>query len=392
MNIPQDVDDYIKESIDYTLGLPVSERTLETKLLASEDARKRLQDQNFVLHSRLKEKDELLERSKSEACMGNQAVKRFVEANQKLALECENLLSQCSKLERECSLYDHDREALMEFGNEADERAKEAEIRVVEVENDLIILSEELDFYKHQCDVRMVNERKATEELLLLRQRVTELERLQSLELHDNKVACSNCSAFKTVNGNPPLQMSEDSDAMNVNVEYSAVSTNLEGHLLDSLIVSITDKDEAAANPHTFLEANSGVESCQGLLKIWDRLSPATQNVIALVSEIRALQTHKEHLTTNLVRAEEEVRALFDENTILDEENKRLLRQCNRERHHQGSGDKHTSSASAKGKKRRSSPKTSSSIERKIDFEQDLPRHPLSPIQYNSPNSRVHNN
>ncbi|KAI3921121.1 hypothetical protein MKX01_036100 [Papaver californicum] len=390
MDMHQDVDDYIKESIDYTLGLPVPERTLEKKLLASEDARKRLQDQNFVLHSWLKEKDELIERSKSEACMSNQAVKRFVEANQKLALECENLLSQCSKLERECSLYDHDREALMEFGNEADERAKEAEIRVAEVENDLKILSEELDFYKHQCDVRMVNERKATEELLSLRRRVTELERLRSLESHDNKFACSKCSAFKTVNGYPPLQMSEDSDAMNV--ESCAFSTNLEAHLLDSLIVSITDKDESAANAHTFLEANSGVESCQDLLKIWDRLSPATQNIIALASEIRALQTDKEHLTTNLARAEEEVRALFDENTILDEENKRLLRQCNRERHHQGSVDKHTSSASAKGKKRRSSPKTSSTIERKIDFEQDLPRYPLSPIQYNSSNSRVHNN
>ncbi|XP_026397532.1 uncharacterized protein LOC113292944 [Papaver somniferum] len=390
MDIPQDLDDYIKESIDYTLGLPVSERTLETKLLASEDARKRLQDQYFVLHSLLKEKDELIKRSKSEACMSNQAVKRFVEENQKLALECENLLSQCSKLERECSLYDHDREALMEFGNEADERAKEAEIRVVEVENDLKILSEQLDFYKHQCDVRMVNERKATEELISLRQRVTELERLRLLELQDNKVACNKYSSFKTVNGNSPLQMSDDSDLMNV--DSSAFSTNLEAHLLDSLIVSITDKDEAAANAHAFLEANSGVESCQGLLKIWDSLSPATQNVIALASEIRALQTDKEHLTTNLVRAEEEVKALFEENTILDEENKRLLRQCNRERHHQGSGDKHTSSPSTKGKKRRSSPKTCSIIERKIDFEQDLPRHPLSPIQYNSPNSRVYNN
>ncbi|KAI3871019.1 hypothetical protein MKX03_010865 [Papaver bracteatum] len=385
MDIPQDLDDYIKESIDYTLGLPVSERTLETKLLASEDARKRLQDQYFVLYSRLKEKDELIERSKFEACMSNQAVKRFVEANQKLALECENLLSQCSKLERECSLYDHDREALMEFGNEADERAKEAEIRVVEVENELKILSEQLDFYKHQCDVRMVNERKATEELISLRQRVTELERLRSLE---SQVACSKCSSFKTVNGNSPQQMSDDSDSMNV--DSSAFRTNLEAHLLDSLIVSITDKDEAAANAHAFLEANSGVESCQGLLKIWVCLSPATQNVIALASEIRALQTDKEHLTTNLVRAEEEVKALFEENTILDEENKRLLRQCNRERHHQGSVDKHTSSASTKGKKRRSSPKTCSIIERKIDFDQDLPRHPLSPIQ-NSPNSRVYN-
>ena len=49
--------------------------------------------------------------------------------NQKLATECSNLLATCNKWKRECSLYDHDREALMDFANEADERAKEAEVR-----------------------------------------------------------------------------------------------------------------------------------------------------------------------------------------------------------------------------------------------------------------------
>ena len=48
------------------------------------------------------------------------ALKKFVEVNQKLASECAHLLSQCNKWEKECSLYDHDREALMDFANEAD--------------------------------------------------------------------------------------------------------------------------------------------------------------------------------------------------------------------------------------------------------------------------------
>ena len=48
--------------------------------------------------------------------MNAQAVKRFVEENQKLAAECESLVEQRVKLEQECALYDHDREALMEFG------------------------------------------------------------------------------------------------------------------------------------------------------------------------------------------------------------------------------------------------------------------------------------
>lgn len=88
--------------------------------------------------------------------MNAQAVKRFVEENQKLAMECTNLLTQCKKWERECSLYDHDREALMDFGNEADERAKQAEARVCELEEELKRISEDLQFYKHQCEMPMV--------------------------------------------------------------------------------------------------------------------------------------------------------------------------------------------------------------------------------------------
>ena len=84
------------------------------------------------------------------------ALKKFVEENQKLAAECTNLLNQCKKWEKECSLYDHDREALMDFGNEADERAKEAEIRVYELEDKLRSLSEELQFYRHQCEIHKV--------------------------------------------------------------------------------------------------------------------------------------------------------------------------------------------------------------------------------------------
>lgn len=88
--------------------------------------------------------------------MNAQAVKRFVEENQRLAEECKRLLSECNKLERECSLYDHDREALMDFGNEADERAKEAEIRVHDLEVELGKVLDELNFYKHHYESRGV--------------------------------------------------------------------------------------------------------------------------------------------------------------------------------------------------------------------------------------------
>lgn len=88
--------------------------------------------------------------------MNAQALKRFVEENQRLADECSNLLVQCQKWEKECSLYDHDREALMDFGNEADERAKVAEGRVLEIEEELASVMEELQFYKNNFESRGV--------------------------------------------------------------------------------------------------------------------------------------------------------------------------------------------------------------------------------------------
>ncbi|KAE8659264.1 putative RNA-binding family protein [Hibiscus syriacus] len=95
-------------------------------------------------------------------------LKRFVQENQKLAAECANLLTQCNKWERECLLYDRDREALMDFGNEADERAKKAEIRVHDLVEDLGSLNEELRFYKNRYDNQGLNLSKAEEEAKVL--------------------------------------------------------------------------------------------------------------------------------------------------------------------------------------------------------------------------------
>lgn len=327
MDLPQETGDYIRESIEYTLGLPVSQHTLELKLRASDEAQRRLRDQYLYLQSKLKDKDDVIERVRAESSMNAQALKKFVEENQKLAAECTNLLGQCTKWERECSLYDHDREALMEFGNEADERAKEAEIRVHELEEELSRVSGELQFYKHQSEIQPVG--------------------------------------------------------------ASSESTSMEHFLLDSLLSTLVSKDEVASVARSFLEANSSVEVCQRMLDMWNSLQPSTQKVLALASDVKILQKDKDHLRINLTRAEEEVKVLFQENNILDEENKRLMRQRYRERHHSDSGG-NSNSASTKRNKRKSSPKTSSPIE-KINFsDYDSPRQPFSPLQQNSPESRMH--
>ncbi|GKV09401.1 hypothetical protein SLEP1_g20909 [Rubroshorea leprosula] len=336
MDLPREVDDYIKETIDDSLDLPISASTLKSKLRATEEVQRRLREQYLLLLSKLKEKDEIIDRARAEASLNAQAIKKFVEENQKLAAECANLLNQCKKWEKECSLYDHDREALMDFGNEADERAKEAEIRVQELKEELRRLRDELRFYKHEYET--------------------------------------------SVDG------------------ISSVSTPLEENLLESILSTLITKDEVVSG-HAFWEANGSHESCQRLLNMWNSLRPSTKKVFALVAKVKTLekdkehlQRNKEHLRMNLDKAEEEVKVLFEENNILNEENKRLLRQHHKDINHHGSGGKNTGSASAKSNKRKSSPKMSSSpIEKKIDFgDVESVRQPLSPLRYNSPDSGMH--
>uniref|UniRef100_A0A1D1ZKK9 Thiamine-phosphate synthase n=1 Tax=Anthurium amnicola TaxID=1678845 RepID=A0A1D1ZKK9_9ARAE len=134
------------------------------------------------------------------------------------------------------------------------------------------------------------------------------------------------------------------------------------------------------------------MESCDDLARQNEELRVQLKEAsdTQLVSEVESLRKDKEHLLTNLHRAEEEVKVLFEENNLLDEENKRLLKQLKAERHAQESGGKPSANASAKGK-RKSRHAESFFVERSIDSNNlDLLRQPLSPLQQNSPDPRTH--
>ena len=62
MDLPQEIDDYIKDSIDHSLGLPLSTKTLELKLSVSQEAQRRLRNRCLSLQYKLREKDELIDR------------------------------------------------------------------------------------------------------------------------------------------------------------------------------------------------------------------------------------------------------------------------------------------------------------------------------------------
>ncbi|KAI3718023.1 hypothetical protein L1987_70007 [Smallanthus sonchifolius] len=307
MDLPPEIDDYIRESIDYSIGLPVSTQTLEVKLLSYEETERQLRHQYLYMKSQLKEKDEIIERVRAESTLNAQAAKKFVEENQKLVMECSNLLAQCNRWEKECSLYDHDQEALMDFGNEADNGAKVAEMRTRDLEEELTKLSKELVFYKQQSEGKQVGEMTKT------------------------------------------------------------VST--EHFLVDTLLSTLVGSDDVASTAHSFLEANSQVEVCQKMLEMWESLMPSTQKVLAVASEVKVL---------------------FEENNVLDKENRRLMKLLQKERQLNNPGGKHNS-ASLKNNKRKSSPKDCSPIEKRLDFTNSgSPRQVLSPLRHNTPESRLH--
>ncbi|XP_073135959.1 uncharacterized protein [Henckelia pumila] len=325
MELPQETEDYIRESIDHRVGLPVSSNTVLDKLHAVETANLCLRQQYLCLQSKMREKDEIIERAR--ASMNAIALKKFVDENQKLAAECTILLEQSNKWERECLLYDQDREALMDFANEADEKGKEAESRNQELVEQNKKLLEELYFLKSRSEAHTV-------------------------DVPDNDL-------------------------------------HMEQALLDSLLTSVFGKDDLEITALGFLEANSGIEVCSKILKLWSSLKPVTQKIVAIVAEIKNLEKDKDNLKVNLHRAEEEVNVLFKACNKLDEENKMLIRHCNREMHVSASDGKHKSSTSGKGK-RKSSPKPSSPLEKKLDYsDADSQRQPLSPLQSNSPESRL---
>lgn len=82
------------------------------------------------------------------------------------------------------------------------------------------------------------------------------------------------------------------------------------------------------------------MESCDDLAKENEDLRAQlndNSSVAALTTEIETLQQDKEHLRINLLKDEAEVKALFEENRLLYEQNKKLSRKVQREKHRHGS-------------------------------------------------------
>ncbi|CAN6252684.1 unnamed protein product [Urochloa humidicola] len=109
--LPGGAEEYVRDSIHSSLGLPVSDRSLRLKLLASEDQRHRLQDHVFSLEEDLRAANRRIELLKAEAAMNAAGLRRCVEDKEALAAAYAELNAKCVK---ECDLYERDLERAME--------------------------------------------------------------------------------------------------------------------------------------------------------------------------------------------------------------------------------------------------------------------------------------
>ncbi|KAH7669304.1 Eea1 homodimerization domain-containing protein [Dioscorea alata] len=126
------------------------------------------------------------------------------------------------------------------------------------------------------------------------------------------------------------------------------------------------------------------MEACDELGKENDALQECLldNSVVRLVDEIGSLKQDKQQMRINLCRAEDEVKALFEENKLLDQENRRLLRQLKKERQHQETDDQHSAGACVEGKPK-STLKEGNPEQAPDPRKTGPPRQPLSPLQHN---------
>eukprot|EP01018_Ginkgo_biloba_P029943 Gb_39565 [translate_table: standard] len=406
MGFPSELEEYVQESIAYTVGLPVSVKTLTERLLQAEEAQKDLRQQVRSLQQRLEDTQQKLDRTKAEANLNAQAVKKHVSENQKVAEEYRKLSDECTRLERECALYLHDREVFMEAADEAEERANEAEERAMEAENKVEDLSREIEHLKLGMTQSTATKLKTAEELNSLRATVEELKsanhKLQSesalskkhrdeslanrqLERENRELrALLEAATSRSKEQSNELQASKrDAKEGQAHWEDKVLVNSMVASAVTKGLCKATEqeKEEAVARARSNVEAvirEMGLE----LRGRWERLDASEKNVQLLIAEVQSLRQEKNHIKSNLEKAEVEVQ-------LLDEENKEL-RLLLRGRY-QGTEGRVISPLQTKVKASCSPKSQVKSPEKICDINSsDASRQPLTPLVHNPAESRVH--
>ncbi|XP_039135478.1 uncharacterized protein LOC120272669 [Dioscorea cayenensis subsp. rotundata] len=166
MDLSPETDEYIRESIEDSVGLPIPARTLRLKLIASEDERHRLQDHIFLLGDRLEDAERRLEECRVEASMNALELRKCIEEKAAMISEHRALTEHCACLEEECLRYERDLKRLMEA---CDELGKENDaLQECLLDNSVVRLVDEIGLLKQDKQQMRINLCRAEDEVKAL--------------------------------------------------------------------------------------------------------------------------------------------------------------------------------------------------------------------------------
>ncbi|KAJ6807648.1 uncharacterized protein M6B38_171660 [Iris pallida] len=166
-HLHQEKEDYIKQSIDRSLGLAIPTTTLQLKLQNSEDDRHRLQGLVFLLQARLGQSQKRVDQYRAEAIMNAQGLKKCVEEKEAIVAEYAELRAHCSRLEKECARHQRDLDRVMESLDEMAKENEELQARQQD-ESAITALAAEVGSLKKDKENLRINLLRAEEEVKVL--------------------------------------------------------------------------------------------------------------------------------------------------------------------------------------------------------------------------------
>lgn len=150
LRLPVELEQYLREAIYHMVGFCSTEEKMQQKSAEVKEEHKQLQAHISELQQKMRELEFKCGKSKEEAALNAQALRRQVAECQKLREHCSRLRQECTRLENECQLYQNDREVFMEAADEAEERAAEADERASEADARVNAVLAEIERLKRQ--------------------------------------------------------------------------------------------------------------------------------------------------------------------------------------------------------------------------------------------------
>ncbi|CAM6078800.1 unnamed protein product [Sphagnum tenellum] len=306
-----ELDDYMQETIFHMLGsCNVSQRQQNrSKSLVQH------------LHRRLSELEYKCAKSKEEACLNAQALKRQVAESQKLAEQCKILSQECVRLENECALYNNDREVFQDAADEAEDRAALAEQRAILAEQRVHALLLELESLKQSSaeeeDCNAQQEALVGDLIIGLRSRLADIEaENQSLQ---NKLMEVEAEAKCYKNSVAELQEMQSASEMMEALwkDEQTVHSTVSSAIMAGVIRALEEERDDIVISFNWQQGTDQKQSKAKLQAYQEWMKVAEIREQALLLDAQALRQELAGCKNNLEKAEDEVHLLADENKEL---------------------------------------------------------------------------